>query len=103
MHLLSNIHDASKLGLKQLTTKFSKIREVGSLYEAGLNKYQFLVVLSTDGRLAIYDIKTLEAVEDDLSEIKANRTIKLKDRLTALSILDMSTIQSKLGKKRRRT
>ena len=48
------------------------------------------MVISTDCRIGIWDGQRILDFEEDLGELKANRVIKTKDRLTSICISDFS-------------
>lgn len=56
-----------------------------------------MVVLSTDGRFSLYDVDRLET-DDFLTTLKPDKTVKLKDRLTAVTISDFSVFNKKENK-----
>jgi hypothetical protein len=92
---LTDVHDQGKLGLRLIKTKFEKTRTVSAHYEQATGEFHFAVLLSTDGRFALYDIDRLLSVEEDLVELKADKVIKLKDRLTTVTISDLSVFNKK--------
>jgi protein MAK11 len=100
LQILSRVDDQAKLALKQVTTKFERIRQVKVHYESATSKFQFLVALSTDGRFGIWDAARLLSSEEDLLvSLKADKIIKVKDKLTCVAISDFSVKTKGKGEK----
>lgn len=55
-------------------------------------------MLSTDGRFSFYDVDRLLETDDPLTSLKPDKTVKLKDRLTAVTISDFSVFNKKENK-----
>jgi len=83
--ILKNIHLQESLTMNIINTKFDRIRQVRTCYSDSL-KFQFLSALSTDCKMAIWSCDRILAFEDDLTELKADRVVKSKHRLTCLAV-----------------
>ena len=63
-------------------------------------EFQFLASISTDYKLAIWRCENLLNFSEDLEELKADRVVKSKTRLTCISISNLNEI--KLGKREKK-
>ena len=98
LQVLSNIKSQEGLGLKTINTKFERIRQGKCLYEQSSKQFQFLAAISTDSRIAVWDRKRISEFDHDLGELKADRVVKAKDKLTCLQITDFSHLSIKKTK-----
>ena len=76
--------------MKQVNTKFDRIREIKVHFERSTSSYSFLVAVSTDSRFAIYEVDKIISFSEDLGEIKPTKIVKTKGRITCISINDLS-------------
>uniref|UniRef100_A0A7S3N0Z7 Uncharacterized protein n=1 Tax=Strombidium inclinatum TaxID=197538 RepID=A0A7S3N0Z7_9SPIT len=117
--LAKGVLKQSSLRISIVQTKFPRIRQVKSSFSglAGKEHYQYVASISTDMKIAFWSVQKLLALEggDLLEEVKADKVIKSKHRLTCLAINNLNEMKVKksqlleaqaeeklLGKKRER-
>ena len=106
--ILSNILSEETISLRLVKTKFPRFREVKSCFNQAANdnqgEYSFVATISTDCKVGFWSLKRLLDGDQDLelNEMKADRVIKSKNRLTCLAInnLDDYFVKHKLLGKR---
>jgi hypothetical protein len=77
--------------LKQVKTKFERIRQIKVHFDTVNNSFEYLVAISTDARIGIWDAERVLNFEEDLAVLKANRIIQTKKgRLTCLTINNLN-------------
>jgi len=84
--VIKNIESDENLDLHIFRTKFSKIREVKTSYNRQLDQFEYISGVTLDSKVAIWYCKTISDFDEDLEEIKPNKVVKSKWRLTCLCI-----------------
>ena len=93
--ILKNIQNDDSIQLNIIHTKFPRIRQIKTCFSQG--NFNFLAAISTDCKLSIFSCDRLLAFSEDLEELKADRVVKSKTRLTCLAINNLNEV--KLGKR----
>jgi hypothetical protein len=94
--ILKNI-TSDHIGINIIHTKFPRIRQVKTCFDG---TFQFLSSISTDCKLAIWSCDKLSNFTEDLEELKADRVVKSKTRLTSIAINNFGET-TMLGKRER--
>ena len=79
--ILKNI--TSSIAINIIHTKFPRIRQIKTCFDGS---FQFVASISTDCKLAIWSCEKLSEFTEDLEELKADRVVKSKTRLTSIAI-----------------
>jgi len=99
IHILSNILDKEQFILRQVKTKFNRIRQIQVHFDKTSQEFQYLVGISTDARIGLWDAERVLNVQEDLEVLKANRIIQTKKgRLTCLTINNLLEAKGKQKK-----
>ena len=98
--VIKNIEDDSKLDLHIFRTKFTKIREVKTSYNRQLNQFEYIGGVTLDSKVAIWYCNTISDFNEDLEELKPNKVIKSKWRLTCLCINNLKDFKPHAKKKK---
>ena len=84
--VIKNIEHDENLDLHIFRTKFNKIREIKTSYNRQLNQFEYITGVTLDSKVPIWYCSTISAFDEDLEELKPNKVIKSKWRLTCMCI-----------------
>jgi WD40 repeat protein len=98
--VIKNIENDEKLDLHIFRTKFTKIREVKTSYNRQLNQFEYISGVTLDRKVPIWYCSTICDFDEDLEELKPNKVIKSKWRLTCLAINNLKDFKPHSKKKK---
>ena len=98
--VIKNIENDDKLDLHIFRTKFNKIREVKTSYNRQLNQFEYISGITLDSKVPIWYCSTISDFDEDLEELRPNKVIKSKWRLTCLAINNLKDFKPHAKKKK---
>ena len=98
--VIKNIEHDENLDLHIFRTKFSKIREVKTSYNRQMNQFEYVSGVTLDSKVPIWYCDTISSFNEDLEELKPNKVIKSKWRLTCMCINNLKDFKPHAKKKK---